>query len=289
MNRKSVRPVAALLLSVAAVLAGGASAYAAQTWTDGQPAQSSVYNPCLDITEFGALAQTGYQSDPGVTRVGDVFYGHALFGAATHVGGNCTDTDQAAEVDLVLPPGVSLAVDAKHPIYCFYIDGNGPGQTNTTCPTHTANGTNGPMLPAGDGGAAWDMPPGRTLEVQFPLVTNRELKGPAGGHCPETLDEIGISPQRDCLLLAVHVLDGTSDPWLLPNAEMFIAPAARAGAVRLSAPKSVKLSSLIAHGLTATLSVPSSGTTATLTLRQGSRTLGKVTKKGLKRAGTRSA
>jgi hypothetical protein len=195
------------------------------------------------------------------------------------VGGNCTDTDQAAELDLVLPPGVSLAVDAAHPIYCFYVEDNGASGPNPTCPTHAVNGIYGPMLPAGDGGAGWDMPPGRTLEVQFPLVSDRELKGPAGGHCPETLDEIGTSPQRDCLLLAVHVADGSDDPWLLPNVEMVVAPGPAKPA--LSAAKRVKLSSLLARGLTATLGVPSAGSTASLTLKQGSRTLGKVTRRNL--------
>jgi hypothetical protein len=274
-----LRHVAALLSVAAAALIGASTASADATWHDGQTLDSHLYNPCLDITEFGAVAQAGYQTDPATTRAGDVFYGHAVFGAATHVGGNCTDTDQAAELDLVLPPGVSLAVDAAHPIYCFYVEDNGASGPNPTCPTHAVNGIYGPMLPAGDGGAGWDMPPGRTLEVQFPLVSDRELKGPAGGHCPETLDEIGTSPQRDCLLLAVHVADGSDDPWLLPNVEMVVAPGPAKPA--LSAAKRVKLSSLLAHGLTATLGVPSAGSTASLTLKQGSHTLGKVTRRSL--------
>ena len=49
----------------------------------------------------------------------------------------------------------------------------------------------------------------------------------------------------------------------------------------LAAAKKVKLSSLLAHGLTATVTVPSAGSTASLTLRQGSHTLGRVTKKHL--------
>jgi hypothetical protein len=49
----------------------------------------------------------------------------------------------------------------------------------------------------------------------------------------------------------------------------------------LSTAKHVKLSTLVAHGLTATLTVPTPGSTATLILRQGSHTLGQVTKKHL--------
>jgi hypothetical protein len=304
MSSRSLRHAAAVVLALAAGLAGAASARADASWHDGQAVDSQLYNPCLGITEFGALAQAGYDTDPAATRAGDVFYGHAVFGAATHVGGNCTDTDQAAELDLVLPPGVSLAIDAAHPISCFYADDGGASGTNPTCPTHAVTGTYGPMLPAGDGGAGWDMPPGRTLEVQFPLVSHRELKGPAGGHCPETLDEIGTSPQRDCLLLAVHVADGTDDPWLLPNVQMVLAPSAgltpqptpaptptpgptppAVATARLTAPKAVKLAALRAHGLTATITVPASGATAALSVKQGSHVLGRATKHNLE-AGT---
>jgi hypothetical protein len=298
----SLRHAAALLSVAAAALIGASTASADTSWHDGQSVDSHVYNPCLHISEFGALAQAGYETDPAATRAGDVFYGHVVFGAATHVGGNCTDTDQAAELDLVLPPGVSLAIDAQHPIYCFYQDQGVPAQANPTCPTHAVNGVYGPMLPAGDGDGAWDMPPGRSLEVQFPLVSTRELKGAAEGHCPQTLDEIPISPLRDCLIAAVHVFDGSDDPWLLPNIQMLLAPAAGsptgptgptppsgptgpATQPGLAAAKKMKLSALLAHGVTATLTVPTAGATAKLTLREGSRTLGKVTRKHLK-AGT---
>src|SRR4051794_32546508 len=222
----SLRHAAALLSVAAAALIGASTASADTSWHDGQSVDSHLYNPCLHISEFGALAQAGYETDPAATRAGDVFYGHVVFGAATHVGGNCGDTDQAAELDLVLPPGVSLAIDAQHPIVCSYYDPGGPVQPNPTCPTHAVTGTYGPMLPAGDGGAGWDMPPGRTLGVAFPLVSTRELKGPAQGHCPQTVDEISSSPQRDCLLLAMHMLDGSDDPWLLPDVQMVVAPPA---------------------------------------------------------------
>jgi hypothetical protein len=296
----SLRHAAALLSVAAAALIGASTASADTSWHDGQTVDSQLYNPCLHISEFGALAQAGYETDPAATRAGDVFYGHVVFGAATHVGGNCTDTDQAAELDLVLPPGVSLAVDAQHPIYCFSIDQGQPAQADPACPTHAATGAYGPMLPAGDGGAAWDMPPGRTLEVQFPLVSTRELKGPAAGHCPESVDEIGAFPQRDCLAVAVHVADGTDDPWLFPTVQMILAPRAVTPGPTpsptpsptptptptptkpaLAVAKHVKLSSLLAHGVTATLTVPTAGSSATLTLKQGSRTLGKVTKQHL--------
>ena len=122
---------------------------------------------------------------------------------------------------------MSLAVDAKHPIKCFYQDPDMADKVAApACPTHTTGGVLGPQLPAGDGGGGWDLAPGRTYEVQFPLVSNRQLKGPAGGYCPRSADELPFYTQRDCLITAVHVVDGDTDPWLMPDEELFLDPAA---------------------------------------------------------------
>ena len=297
---RKLLPCAVAVVALLATLALVASADAAEEWHNGVTVQSELYNPCLDISEVGALAQTGFQSDPAVTKAGDVFYAHALFGAATHVGGNCTDTDQAAELDISPPPGVTLAIDSAHPINCYYADGNDPAQTNPTCPSHTVPGTYGQMLPAGDGGGAWDMPPGRTLEVQIPLRSTRELKGPAGGHCPDDLNQLTAGQPRDCVITPIHILDGTSDPWLLPNEEMFLNPAPSGGNSQsggggggssipghasLKAPKSLKLSALMKKGVPVVISVPAGGGTANLSLLQGHKTLAHVVRKHLK-AGT---
>jgi hypothetical protein len=303
LNRRNVLRTAPVLLALVALLAAAATASAAPEWHNGVAAQSYVFNPCLSITEFGALSQAGYSSDVAATHPGDVFYGHVLFGAATYVGGNCTTMDQSAELDVSPPPGVTLAVDAAHPIYCFYADGSDPGQANPTCPTHAVNGTYGLMLPAGDGGGAWDMPPGRTLEVQFPLVTNRELKGPAGGHCPETLGELGLGQARDCLLAPTHVIDGTDDPWLLPNEEMVIAPGPAStttpgGTSHPGSPGSgnstggahpalkirrhMKLHALLSKGLHVVLTLPSAGSSANLTLYKGHRKLAHLVRRHLR-------
>jgi hypothetical protein len=140
--------------------------------------------------------------------------------------------------------------------------------------------------------------------VQFPLVSTRELKGAAEGHCPTSVDDIAGSPQRDCLLVAEHVFDGTLDPWLAPNVQMVVGPRVvtpkptptptpaptvtptpHPAQPAVATAKTVKLASLLAHGLTATVTVPTSGATAALRLEQGPRTLAKATKRHLK-AGT---
>ena len=94
------------------------------------------------------------------------------------------------------------------------------------------NGVYGPQFTHGDGGGAWDLPPGRQFEVVFPLVSNRALKGPAGGPCPQTLNDLSVDrgEQRDCLLIALHVADGTRNPWLLPDEQMVIGAGAGGGA-----------------------------------------------------------
>jgi hypothetical protein len=226
-----VKWYAGALAVLAAVLVGVAAAQAAPTWHDGEKVTSKLQNACLGNIEFGALAYAGFKADAAaLPGPGQVFYGHVVFGAATVVGGTgCGNSDQHAEVDLVLPSGVSLAVSASHPIYCFHEDTGGAEVKNETCPTHAINGTYGPALPPQDGSAAWDLPVGRLFEIQFPLVTTRQLRGPAGGNCPEALSE--LRQRNDCLVTAVHVADGDTDPWLLPSMTMVT----RAGSQRLIA------------------------------------------------------
>jgi hypothetical protein len=302
------RGLIALLLALAAFASASGSARAAVQWNDGTAATSTLVHCVLGTFETGALAYAGYQADPNaLPHAGDVFYGHAVFGAAMEA---CSG-DQYGELDVVLPPGVSLAIDAAHPVYCFYEDNQGPVQPYSPCPTHAVGGTYGPQLPAGDGGGPWDMPAGRLIEVQFPLVSNRELKGPAGGHCPETVDELSAYPQHDCLITALHVADGFSDPWLLPNEELFISP----GAAPPSAPapgtpgsdsgsgtgsggssgvkaalkvtRHLKLSKLMSKGVTVRLTLPHAGSTVNMWLMMGHRKLAHLRRRHL-RAGTLS-
>jgi pimeloyl-ACP methyl ester carboxylesterase len=196
----------ACILSIAAP-----TARAAEQWNDGGPAMSTQVKCVINLQETGAIAKAGYLADPSkLPKAGEVFYGHAVFGATTDTA--CSSGDQLAELDIVLPPGVSLAIDATHPITCLYADDDGPGANYPTCPTHTIVGGYGPSIPADDAGHAWTMPAGREFDVRFPLTSNRKLVGPGGGHCPQSLDEIPTSPQRDCLLIALHVVDGYSDP-----------------------------------------------------------------------------
>jgi hypothetical protein len=223
--QKRCAATAAAIVASATALAATPSAQADVAWQDGRPAMSTYTQCVINTVETGADAWAGYLMDPASPpRPGEVFYAHAAFAALTH---RCGDVDMAGELDLVLPPGVSPAIDAAHPIRCYYQDPDATDKVpNPTCPTHTIPGALGPQLPAGDGGGGWDLPAGRTFEVQFPLVSNRQLMGPAGGHCPATADEIPFNPNRDCLITALHVIDGDTNPWLMPSEELFLAPPA---------------------------------------------------------------
>ena len=210
------------------------TARAAEQWNDGVPATSTQVKCVIDLQETGAIAKAGYLADPAKPpAAGQVFYGHADFGATTDTA--CSSGDQVAELDVVLPPGVSLAIDAAHPITCLYTDNDGPQTSYPTCPTQAIAGAYGPAIPSDDAGHAWTMPAGREFDIRFPLKSDRPLTGPAGGHCPQSADEIPAYPQNDCLLIALHVADGYSDPWLTPSEELFIDPPA-AGPGTTSAP-----------------------------------------------------
>ena len=219
----------AVLASVCILALAASTARAAEQWNDGVPAMSTQVKCVINLQETGAIAKAGYLADPSkLPQAGQVFYGHADFGATTDTA--CSSGDQVGELDVVLPPGVSLAVDASHPITCLYADNGGAGVNAPTCPTHTIVGAYGPAIPSDDAGHAWTMPAGREFDVRFPLKSDRRLAGPAGGHCPQSVDEISAYPQRDCLLIALHVADGYSDPWLTPSEELFIDPAAAGSA-----------------------------------------------------------
>ena len=172
----------------------------------------------------GSDVVAGYQADPAsLPKAGDVFYAHVGFGAAIET---CDGGTQYGEVDLVLPPGVSLAVDADHPITCTYTDVNGPMVPNPQCPAATSSGIYGPALAPGAPGSAWRLPAGRWFEIQFPLRSTRQLRGAAGGYCPLTVDEIATSPQNDCLGAVLGLAAGDADnPWLLAHEGLVIDPA----------------------------------------------------------------
>ena len=122
------------MLASASILAlASSTARAAEQWNDGVPAMSTLVKCVIHLQETGAIAQAGYLADPSrLPQAGHVFYGHAVFGAATDTA--CDSGDQLAELDVVLPPGVSLAIDAAHPITCLYAEAAGRARTTRRVP-----------------------------------------------------------------------------------------------------------------------------------------------------------
>lgn len=204
---------------VALLLTAAPAAQAAPQWDDGVAATSTLQNCFSFEDEYGAGAYVGqYVDASNLPKPGEAFYVHVVFEALTEA---FCEVGQSAELDLVLPPGVSVSPGPGHPIRCLYSDNGGESeQPNPTCPTHTVAGTYGPMLPPGDGGGPWSLPVGRTFEVQVPLVSTRKLDV-TGGSCQETLQQVALDTS-DCLLAALHVIDGQSDPWLLPHKQLFV-------------------------------------------------------------------
>ena len=101
--------VALVVLASACIFSLAAStARAAEQWNDGVPATSTQVKCVINLQETGAIAKAGYLADPSKPPMaGQVFYGRADFGATTDTA--CGSGDQVAELDVVLPPGVSLA------------------------------------------------------------------------------------------------------------------------------------------------------------------------------------
>ena len=196
-SRKPLRSFGAALIGIAAMLALLAAAPAAQAalqWDDGVAATSTLQNCFSFEDEYGAGAYVGQYVDAAdPPKAGEPFYVHVVFEALTEA---FCEVGQSAEVDLVLPPGVSVSPGPGHPIRCLYSDDGGESeQPNPTCPTHTVTGTYGQMLPPSDGGGPWSLPVGRTFEVQVPLVSTRKLDV-TGGSCQETLQEVALDSKR---------------------------------------------------------------------------------------------
>ena len=188
------------------------------------PATSTQVKCVINLQETGAIAKAGYLADPStLPTAGQVFYGRAVFGATTDTA--CGSGDQLAELDLVLPPGGRSRSTPRIRSPASTQTTAGRKTSYPTCPTQAIAGAYGPAIPSDDAGHAWTMPAGREFDVRFPLRSDRKLTGPAGGHCPQSVDEIPAYPQRDCLLIALHVADGYADPWLTPSEELFIDPA----------------------------------------------------------------
>lgn len=202
------------LVGAASLLLLSQTASAQSTvWNDGSP--SRLQHTCVlgldpGITEDLIWTWTGFQ---GLPLVGQTYYARIMVG-----GLGCSGAWVHPEVKL--PRGTTFAIDASHPVQCFYQDtstGAVSQLTDGSCPTAPdiglyPTGSSWPN-PSGSGisndfwafGPAtqpmWPVPEGKILIIAFPLTSNQPLSGIA---------------TNDYLLGAVNVVDnnpGGSAPW----------------------------------------------------------------------------
>ena len=201
MSRPALLPSLAATLFVALAAAASAQAAAPQTlqvaapdqvlrWFNGNAnfAIGSNINCLTQQIESTVSAYAGYSLLPPnfTPAVGEVFYTHLFIG---HPGNPCTGS--ALGIEFALPNGVTTAVSADNPAFCFARTDNFQG-TNPVlrnlgtdigygCPQSFPASANGRRLIAPNGGVggsgAWGMAFGFYLEFLIPLRATAPLPG----------------------------------------------------------------------------------------------------------------
>jgi hypothetical protein len=190
----------------------------ATQWYDGPWVFSQMQNCVTGVRGTGSGIRVGFQADPKqAARVGQTFYARAIFGMVS----GCVQP-QHASLELVMPRGAALAVDAAHPVRCqISADGGKTFNPYTPCVTAPKRGTYGQALPP-DGQAEWTLPYARIFIVEFPVRVSVPMRGLAGGSCPRDLDELLALPHNNCLLAVFHVADGYRDPWMVAHQNLVV-------------------------------------------------------------------
>jgi hypothetical protein len=189
-------------LIVALIALSGTQAKAAPAWFDGGIQYSTIVN-CASIiignpySERGVGTYVGFFADPAASQPAPntVYYLHVVLYS---LGNACAG--QRAYIDIKPPPSTVLAIDATHPVFCFY---DGLSLLNNECPQAL------PASPYNSGAFSilsidnanantWPMPQGHNLEIQVPVRSTTTL--------------------TNALMQAnVRSLDGNSNPWLSPQ------------------------------------------------------------------------
>jgi hypothetical protein len=218
MKTRAIIAAAALL-----ALAFAPAAQASPSWQDGLFQQSSITN-CVSIIqgtpyqEIGSEAYTGQYADPNaLPGVGDTFYTHVVVVA---LGNACSG--QRAHIEITPPSGVSLAITAGTPVFCYALNFNVSPATaspdTADCP-QSPQGTvygYGSSFDAVNPSQTWPLPQGEGWELQIPVTSNRVLNG-------------GFGACADCMGYAVKMFDGNSSPVLQPHQGLFVQAASTGG------------------------------------------------------------
>lgn len=176
--------LAALLLSC---IAGAEPAAALQLpWFNGAFRSIGSNIACLSdppIVQIRTQAYAGYTLRPPnrTPAVGEVFYTHVVI---SHPGNPCAGS--AIGLELLLPSGVTPAISAQNPAFCFARVPNGPRLVNLGtdpgygCPQQLGQGLEGwairaPLNPGA--GGAWLSAQGFWLEFLIPVSASTPQNG----------------------------------------------------------------------------------------------------------------
>jgi predicted outer membrane repeat protein len=187
----------------------GPTAPNAAAWYDGAIQYSTITN-CVSIIqgfpyqEYGAGVYTGFLADPdaGQPSPNTTYYVHVYIAGL----GNPCSGGVRAYIDIALPASTSLAIDAGHPVYCFY-DG-APISPASQCPQSLPASSYNPgayaILSADTAHVnTWPIPQGHTLEIQVPVKSS-------------------VALTNSILQANVWTLDGNSSPWLRPQQGVYV-------------------------------------------------------------------
>lgn len=225
-------PTAALVAAFAAVAIAAPAAQAAPEWHIGTSETSTVLD-CSFSQQPGIQLSAALQADPqALPKVGDVFYARTVAG---RIGEGC-GIYMGAHVEVVPPPGVTLAISGANPVRCQWMDiPTGALTPADGCPQDIYEGVYGPafdqLTPAGDTEThPWEIAYQKALAIEVPLVSSRPLHGTAPT-CPRVS---GMPPclaasSGDTLQFTARMLDAWSSDWLSPYVPLFVEAAAADG------------------------------------------------------------
>jgi hypothetical protein len=155
-------------------------------WYEGVAKSIGTNFACLSdppIFQIRVQAYAGYSLLPPnrTPAVGEVFYAHLVI---SHPGNPCGGS--AMGLEMLLPPGVTPAITAENPAFCFAVVPNGPRLINLAndsgygCPQQLTQGLEGWAIRAPRNtaeGGAWRSAQGVWHEFLIPVVSDRPQNG----------------------------------------------------------------------------------------------------------------
>ncbi len=162
----------AVVTVAAGLLAPLSPAAATGTWNDGSHDQDTIIDCITRSPGTGVSANVGWSSATGqVPAVGETFWLRGYIGLVSLP---CSGK-VAVVPEIILPAGVEHAeADARWDLTLA-----GQQQVLSTDPLGAANGANGGIVVGNPDGTPFTLRQGDILEIQFPVIATRELKGPA--------------------------------------------------------------------------------------------------------------